>query len=116
MKKIFFAFSLIACAHALHAQKTNHKITTSFWVAAACSMCEATIEKAVDVKGVVAADFVLSTHQLTITYNSKKITEETLHHLLNEVGYDTEKSNCTDEQYSRVHGCCRYRELEEHEP
>jgi copper chaperone CopZ len=116
MKKLFVAFGLIACVHSVNAQKTSHKITTTFWVAAACSMCEATIEKALDVKGVIAADFVLATHQLTITYNSKKLTEENIHQLLNEVGYDTEKSNCTDEQYSRVHGCCRYRELQEHAP
>ncbi|MFM7731642.1 MAG: heavy-metal-associated domain-containing protein [Flavobacteriales bacterium] len=115
MKNFIIALGLVLGAQFAQAQKANNKITTSFWVAAACSMCEATIEKTLDTKGIVAADFVLATNQLTVTYNSKKITEDEIHRLLNEVGYDTEKSNCTDEQYGRVHGCCRYRELEKHE-
>lgn len=114
MKNYILALGLIVGAQSMQAQKANNKITTSFWVAAACSMCEATIEKALDTKGIVTADFVLATHQLTVTYNSKKISEDEIHRLLNEVGYDTEKSNCSDEQYSRVHGCCRYRELDQH--
>jgi hypothetical protein len=51
---------------------------------------------------------------LTVTYKPKKITEIQIHGILNEAGYDTEKSTCSDEQYARVHGCCKYRELEKH--
>lgn len=89
-------------------------ITTKFWVAGVCGMCETAIEKTMDTKGVVTADYDLTTNTLTVTYNSKKVTEESLHRLLNEAGYDTEKSTCSDEQYKRVHGCCQYRELEKH--
>ena len=89
-------------------------ITTKFWVAGVCGMCETTIETALDTKGVLTADYDLASNMLTVTYNSKKMTEEKLHNLLNDAGYDTEKSTCSDEQYSRVHGCCQYRELEKH--
>ncbi len=89
-------------------------ITTSFWVAGVCGLCEETIEKAVDTKGVVVADYVLATNQLTITYKPKKISEEQIHKLLNEAGYDTEKSTCSESQYGKVHECCKYRELEKH--
>lgn len=95
----------------LHAQKT---IETSFEVKGICGMCEDRIEKAVDVKGIKMADYDLDSHILTIVYNSEKITEDQIHSLLNAVGHDTEKSVATDEQYDTVHGCCKYREHENH--
>jgi copper chaperone CopZ len=95
-------------------KKQPKTTTTTFWVAGVCGMCETTIEKAMDTKGVVAADFDLATNMLTVTYKPAKITEEQLHKLLNEVGYDTAKSKCTDEQYARTHSCCKYRESEKH--
>lgn len=88
--------------------------TITFHVSSACGLCEKTIEKAMDTKGVINADYNLDTQLLTVTYKPSKITEEQMHHLLNEAGYDTEKSKCTDEQYSRVHECCKYRELPKH--
>jgi copper chaperone CopZ len=114
MKNILIAFSLLFSL-TVKAQSNNKKpITTTFWVAGVCGMCEQTIENAVDVKGVIKADFVLASNLLTITYKPNKISETQIHSLLNEVGYDTEKSTCTTEQYKRVHGCCQYRELEKH--
>jgi copper chaperone CopZ len=95
------------------AQKTKNT-TANFWVAGVCGMCEKTIEKAVDVKGVVAFDYNLNTHRLDITFNPAKITIDQIHSLINAAGYDTEKSNATEAQYNRVHGCCKYRTLEQH--
>lgn len=96
-------------------QSKSKKVeTTTFWVASACSMCEETIEKAMDTKGVLTADYSLETSQLTVTYKPKKISLNKIHQILNENGYDTEQSICTEEQYNRVDPCCRYRELEKH--
>jgi mercuric ion binding protein len=89
-------------------------VTTTFWVAGTCGMCEETIEKAMDTKGIVSADFVLATNQLTVTYRPSKISLEHIHSILNDAGYDTDKSVCNEEQYNRVHDCCRYRELAKH--
>jgi copper chaperone CopZ len=94
--------------------KTKKTETVKFHVAGVCGLCETTIERAVDVKGVVAADYTLETGILEVTFKPSKISEDQLHKLLNEVGYDTEKSKATDEQYNRVHDCCRYREMEKH--
>lgn len=96
------------------AQDVKKVETITFWVNSACGQCEQTIERAMDTKGVITADYNLDNQMLTVTYKTKKITEAQLHQLLNEVGYDTDKSICTDEQYSRVHHCCRYREMEKH--
>lgn len=77
-------------------------------------MCEERIENALSVKGVKSADWDLKTHQCTVIFRSDKISEEEIHKLLNEAGHDTEKSKASDEQYSRVHTCCRYREGHDH--
>ena len=95
----------------LFAQKQK-PVTTSFWVAGACGMCKTTIESAVDVKGVLTANYDLANHRLTLTYKPDKISIDTIHRLLHEAGYDTEVGNCTEEQYNRVHQCCRYRDPE----
>lgn len=111
---IFIAVSCLFVQNTVSAQSTNKTETITFWVNSVCGQCEKTIEKAMDTKGVVTADYDLDNQMLTVTYKTKKITEERLHELLNEVGYDTDKKKCTDEQYSRVHNCCKYRELEKH--
>jgi copper chaperone CopZ len=115
MKKVYFILILLTVTVSAFSQKTDNKpVTATFWVAGVCGMCEQTIEAALDTKGILKADFSLSNNILTVTYKPKKITEIQIHGILNEAGYDTEKSTCSDEQYARVHGCCKYRELEKH--
>jgi copper chaperone CopZ len=115
MKKAFILMLTLTISVSAFSQKTDNKpVTATFWVAGVCGMCEKSIEAALDTKGILQADFQLSNNQLTVTYKPSKITETQIHALLNEAGYDTEKSTCTDEQYARVHGCCKYRELEKH--
>jgi len=113
IKKIFAtaSFALVAL---LSFSQTKKVETTTFWVAGVCGMCEETIEKAVDTKGVINADYNLENNKLTITYKPKKISLDQIHLLINDAGYDTEKSTCSDAQYDKVHGCCKYRELEKH--
>ena len=112
-------FSLVTAMFLLQSatsfsQETKKTETITFWVNSVCGRCEQTIERAMDTKGVLTADYNLENQMLTVTYKTKNITETKLHKLLNEVGYDTDKSKCTDEQYSRVHSCCKYREFEKH--
>jgi mercuric ion binding protein len=112
MKKLICVlFALIAIQSFA---QSNKKISTSFWVAGACGMCEKTIENAVDVKGITALDYDLVSHRLTLTYKPNIITLERIHELIHEVGYDTEAGVATEEQYNRVHGCCKYRTLPVH--
>lgn len=111
---ILTAIFLFAVHTTSIAQATKKVETVTFWVNSACGRCEETIEKAMDTKGVITADYNLENQMLTVTYKTQKVTESKLHQLINEVGYDTDKSICTDEQYARVHHCCKYRELEKH--
>jgi copper chaperone CopZ len=113
MKYSIVLTSLLLYSSLVIAQK-DKPVTTTFWVAGVCGRCESTIEKALDTKGIITADYDLKAHQLTVTYKPAKIKEEQIHHILNEAGYDTAASTCTDEQYSRTHECCKYREMTDH--
>ena len=113
MKKNILMLLFVATSSALMAQSKKTE-ETSFWVAGVCGMCEKTIENALDVKGVMVADYNLDTHQINVIYKPSKISIEEMHRLLNAAGYDTEKSIATEEQYNQVHRCCRYRELKNH--
>ncbi len=113
MKKIVLFVLLSVTTNFIWAQSKKTE-EVSFWVAGVCGMCEKTIENALDVKGVITADYDLETHQVHVVYRPAKITVDQMHVLINAAGYDTEKSACTVEQYNRVHGCCKYRELKNH--
>ena len=71
MKNII-VLALCMLSFSAFAQKTKNT-TANFWVAGACGMCETTIEKAVDVKGVVAHDYNLTTHRLEITLIRRRL-------------------------------------------
>ncbi len=111
-KKIFFIAVMATLSVNVFAQNKTEEVT--FWVAGVCGMCEKTIENALDVKGVIAVDYDLESHKVKVIYKPAKITVEKMHQLINAVGYDTEKSAATEEQYSKVHGCCKYRSLDNH--
>ncbi len=88
--------------------------TLKFEVGGVCEMCKARIEKALDVKGVKTAEYNLENHECTVVYSKKKITEDQIHQLIADVGHDTPKVKATDEVYSNMHDCCKYREHEDH--
>jgi len=86
------------------------KVEVTFEVSGVCGMCEERIEKALDVKGIVMADWNLDTRQLQVVFKPNQISENRIHELLNEAGHDTATSKATDAQYDGLHGCCKYRE------
>ena len=94
----------------LFACEADKKEEVAFEVSGVCGMCEERIESALDVKGIVMADWDLETKQLQVVFNPSKISEDDIHALLNAVGHDTEKSQATQEQYDGLHGCCKYRD------
>lgn len=86
----------------------NAPQTTTFKVYGNCEMCKATIEKALDVKGVKAANWNTETKMIEVVYVPAKITEEKIHELIAASGYDTEKAKANDKVYGDLHSCCKY--------
>lgn len=97
-----------------YSQESKKPITITFHVEGICGMCEKSIESALDAKGIIAADYNLDTNIATVTYKPSKINEEQIHKLITAKGYDTDKYKASDEEYSKTHDCCKYREQEKH--
>jgi copper chaperone CopZ len=110
MKKHIFGFWLLASGSAF-AQTSE----VTFWVDGVCGMCEKRIETAlINTPGVRFADWSIETHEVKVSFNSKKLTEQKLHELVAAVGHDTKKVRATEANYAKVHACCKYRELHDH--
>lgn len=109
--KYIVSFALLTVGFSMTSMaQGNRPVTVEFFVDGTCDMCEERIEKALDVKGVLYADYELDEHKLEVTYKPHKISEEKIHKLLNAVGHDTEKSKASDAEYNAIHHCCKYRD------
>ena len=87
------------------------KAEIEFQVSGMCGMCETRIEKALDVPGIIMAEWDVETKRATVAYKTKVLSEDQIHQLIANVGHDTAKIKATDEVYANLHRCCKYREL-----
>ena len=114
IKNVAFVFVILISFTAMAQNKKDPPVgragvkTESFKVAGNCEMCKKTIESALDTKGVKEAVWDLKTGVLTITYNEKKITAETIYKKLAASGYDSEKMRADDKAYNALPACCKY--------
>jgi mercuric ion binding protein len=109
LKTIFILslFSLFAFAGETIKQET-------FKVYGNCGMCESRIKKALKISEVKFARWDKETKLLTVAYNVKAITSDSLQKIVASVGHDTEKYKATDEAYNNLPGCCLYRAGKSH--
>lgn len=108
MKSLQISFILFLGLFAFQSNAQN--VEQTFWVGGVCEMCKERIEKTMDTQGVRFAEYNVDSHELTVAYNTKKVSETEIHALLNNAGHDTAKSKASDEQYAAIHGCCKYRD------
>ncbi|MDA1336715.1 MAG: hypothetical protein O2818_07505 [Bacteroidetes bacterium] len=99
-----------ACLFFALIAEAQNKVQIEFGVSGVCGMCEERIEQALDVPGVIMADWNVESKRLTVAYKTKKISEDQIHQLVADVGHDTDKVKAKDEVYANIHGCCKYRE------
>ena len=110
MKNLFLAILLMALPTLAFGQK---KVEITFQTDGVCGMCEKRIESALlDMNGVWTADWDRETHATYVVYNPKKVSEMDLHKAVATVGHDTPKVKAKDEDYAKVHACCKYRDDE----
>lgn len=107
---ILSIFSTLLFSVSLKAQSQNIKnpITDTFKVSGNCDMCEKTIEKAANKKGIVKADWDVNKKSLQITYNSKKTNSDEILKQVAYAGYDNAKYKAPDEAYANLPECCKY--------
>jgi len=112
LRPLWGALLFLALTQSVSAQ---NRAETQFIVDGVCEMCKERIETALDVKGVVRAEWDEHTHKVTVVYNPKKIDIPEMHRLVQNAGHDTDCGKAPDEAYAKVHGCCKYREEPEHD-
>lgn len=78
-------------------------------------MCETRIEETVMfLKGVKLAEWSKEDQELTVVFNSKKITLQEIQQAIANAGHDAGSIKASDSAYSKLPGCCRYRDIEVH--
>ena len=91
------------------AQNKNAKV--SIEVDGVCEMCKERIEKAaIRTKGVKSATWNVDTHELKLIFDERKTNLKAIQKSVTAVGHDTKEMKASDEAYSKVHPCCKYRD------
>lgn len=110
MKKIILGILLSVLAFSAQAQtKKNKNATYDIEVNGNCEMCKKRIEKAAfSVKGVKTAEYHIDDNTLHLILNENKCSIIDVQKAIAKAGHDTENVKATDEDYDKLHGCCRY--------
>jgi cation transport ATPase len=108
MKNILL-IALLLVGSLVQAQNKNAK--ASIEVDGVCGMCKQRIEKAsIRTKGVKSAVWNVETHQLSLIFDERKTSLDSIKASVAAVGHDSKDVIATDEAYNSVHDCCKYRD------
>lgn len=105
-----FLFLIFSCSINTH-KKTQVDSIIQFEVKGNCEMCKKRIEDAlVSQRGIKKAQWNIQTKIVEVVYDSLKINEDRMHHVLSEVGHSTNKLKANPKSYNTLHSCCKYNE------
>jgi copper chaperone CopZ len=82
--------------------------TEKIKVAGNCGMCKKRIEASLKDPAITSANWDKDTKFLTVTYDSKKITNKAIQQKIADAGHDTPKAKAKNEVYDKLPGCCQY--------
>jgi mercuric ion binding protein len=85
----------------------QNKKVADFKVWGNCGMCKKTIEKSLEKDG-ITADWNKKTKKIHVEYDSVKYTNEQIHAMIADAGYDTDMKRGNDAAYENLHSCCKY--------
>jgi copper chaperone CopZ len=110
----FVAF-LAAFSFAQTPTANNPIITEEIKVEGNCGQCQTRIEKACyRMAGVQKASWNEENDLLTVTYDSRKTTNDKIQASVAKFGHDTPNHKASDKGYKKLPECCRYREGNPH--
>lgn len=102
---IAFAFSM---NKAVFAQKKSGNETVKIKTTAECEECKERLEKVMAYeKGVKKSNLDLETKVLTVVFNPKKTTIETIKKVISDTGYDADDVPANNKAYNKLPECCR---------
>lgn len=112
MKKVITILVIMISFVTIAQEKKDKNKKAEFSVNGNCGMCEKRIEKAAfSVKGVKSADWHVDHHDMHVIYDENKCSLEDIKKAIAKAGHDTEDFKATDEDYEKLHGCCKYERL-----
>lgn len=106
-KAILLSLPLLTFLPSCNAQ-IKHARTATVRVDGNCGMCEATIEKAADVKAEARTDWDKDTKQAVIVFDTTRTTLDVVLRRIANAGYDNERYLAPDAAYAELPECCRY--------
>lgn len=117
--KYFLTICLVSFAATFSFAQTptanNNIITEEIKVEGNCGHCKDRIEKACyRMAGVQKATWDEETDILTVTYDSRKTTNDKIQASVAKFGHDTPNHKAKDKGYKKLPECCRYREGNPH--
>jgi copper chaperone CopZ len=89
-------------------EKSNDLTTSTFKVWGNCDMCKKTIESALKLKGVINSDWNVESKIMTVSYDDKIISLDSIQKNISSVGYDNERYKGNDMAYANLNACCQY--------
>jgi copper chaperone CopZ len=105
MKTIIILLGLIFSV-SLKAQSTVQ--TVSFSVKGNCDECKERIENAADIKGVKNAVWNEEKQAVTVTFDSKKVTQDQIEKAIAKSGHATQHEKVDPVAYKALPACCKY--------
>ncbi|SHG23603.1 Copper chaperone CopZ [Flavobacterium segetis] len=86
----------------------KNSVTENVKIYGNCGMCEKTIEKAGNLKNVASVDWNKDSKMASITYDSKKTTQDEVLKRIALAGYDSDTFLAPENVYNELPGCCQY--------
>jgi copper chaperone CopZ len=82
--------------------------TSTVSVKGNCGECKERIENAADIKGVKNSVWSETTHVLSVTYDSKKVSLEQIEKAIAKAGHETATQKADSAGYKALPSCCKY--------
>jgi len=110
MKKLVLMMLVLFMGISLQAQeKKNKNAKAEIEVKGNCDQCKKRIEKAAyTVKGVKSAVWHQDHQDLHLIIDETKCSVDDVRAAVAKSGHDTDKVKATEEDYNKLHSCCKY--------
>ncbi|MGQ2982212.1 heavy-metal-associated domain-containing protein [Flavobacterium sp.] len=110
MKKLVLMMLVLFMGISLQAQeKKNKNAKAEIEVKGNCDQCKKRIEKAAyTVKGVKSAVWHQDHQDLHLIIDETKCSLDDVRAAVAKSGHDTDKVKATEEDYNKLHSCCKY--------
>lgn len=73
-----------------------------------CEHCKERLENALDISGIQKAIYTPAKQELKISFDTSKISTDSVFHLIAKAGHDNDKYKAKDATYSALPACCKY--------